>query len=332
MADQNLPAGGTDLEDALSSQQTPQLSSVQPSVHTLNSDALISVFSYLDKTTLITASLICKTWKEVIYQPHFWRDCIPTINCKTMSKDLALSFHQRGIITVRYNNDQKDTCNQEEIDKLFENLRRCQISSLILHELGLLTTVFSHLAIKLPQIKCLVLEQNEKEDVPIPFDTAEMKTLMEPLVNLEKLVVGFNRHSFSGLSVALDDSDGLYWRWVGIMTSFLPRLIDLELIHANASKFIDDVPNTLSQASNLMRLSLAQTNKGTENRGFEDGRAAMQDRSNFVIGYHADGRPWGPYISKVVVDLGLISNLYPNLRHLELTIENHSKLENPRGN
>ena len=92
---------------------------------------------------------------------------------------------------------------------------------------------------------------------------------------------------------------------------------------------IDDVPNTLSQASNLMRLSLAQTNRGTENRGFEDGRAAMQDCSNFVIGYHADGRPWGPYISKVVVDMGLISNLYTNLRHLELTIENHSKLEIP---
>ena len=78
-----------------------------------------------------------------------------------------------------------------------------------------------------------------------------------------------------------------------------------------------------------MRLSLAQTSKGTENRGFEDGRAAMQDRSNFVIGYHADGRPWRPYISKVVVDMGLISNLYLNLRHLELTIENHSKLEIP---
>ena len=115
MADKNLPAGGTDLEDALSSQQTRQISSVQPSVHILNSDALISVFSYLDKTTLITASLVCKTWKEVIYQPHFWRDCIATINCKTMSKDLALSFHQRGIITVRYNNDQKVTCSQEEI-------------------------------------------------------------------------------------------------------------------------------------------------------------------------------------------------------------------------
>ena len=124
--------------------------------------------------------------------------------------------------------------------------------------------------------------------MPILFDSAEMKTLMEPLVNLEKLVVGFNRHSFSGLSVTPDDSDWLYWRWVGIMTSFL---IDLELIHANASKFIDDVPNTFSQVSNLMRVALAQTIKGTENRGFEDGRAAMQDRSNFVIGYHADGRP-----------------------------------------
>ena len=53
----------------------------------------------------------------------------------------------------------------------------------------------------------------------------------------------------------------------------------------------------------------------------------MQDHSNFVIGYHADGRPWGPYISKVVVDMGLISNL----THLELTIENHSTLEIPEG-
>ena len=116
MVDHSLAAGGTDSEDLFSSQQTPQSSSVQPSVHILNSDALISVFSYLDKTTLITASLVCKTWKEVIYQPHFWRDCIATINCKTMSKDLVRSFHQREIITVRYNNDQKDTCSQEEID------------------------------------------------------------------------------------------------------------------------------------------------------------------------------------------------------------------------
>ena len=75
----------------------------------------------------------------------------------------------------------------------------------------------------------------------MPFDSAEMKTLMEPLVNREKLVVGFNRHSFSGLSVTPDDSDGLYWRWVSIMTSFLPRLIDLELIHVNVSKFIRKV-------------------------------------------------------------------------------------------
>ena len=325
-------AGEAGSVDVYTTRQTPAPSSTRNSVHLLNSDALICLFSHLDKSTLITASLVCKSWKEVIYQPIFWRDCIPIINCETFNKDCAVSFHQRGINSVRYRSDEEDTPSEERISTLLENLRLCQVTTLILHELGLLTSVFRSLNINLPAVKCLVLEQDHAEKPSLPSDSEEMKSFMQPLANLEKLVVGFNDHSFCALSVTGDDRKSLYWKWVEIITSFLPRLTDLEVIHLRISQFIDDVPYTLSPMLSLRRLSLAQSNKYKENNCFavEDGRAAMEDRSNFIMGHWPDGRPIGPHVSSIVIDFGLISKLYSNLRHLEFTVENHAKFKVPK--
>ena len=171
--------------DVYNTRQSPPSSSNRNSVHLLTSDALICVFSHLDRSTLITASLVCKSWKEVIYQPIFWRDCIPIINCETFNKDCAVSFHQRGITNVRYRSDEEDTLSEERISTLLENLRLCQVTTLILHELGLLTSVFRSLNINLPAVKCLVLEQDHAEKPSLPSDSGEMKSLCNHWLTLK---------------------------------------------------------------------------------------------------------------------------------------------------
>ena len=253
---------------------------------------------------------------------------IPTICCDSSTKEVAASLKQQGVTAVRYYTTEKEVPNQDKIDALLEGLKTCSISTIVLHELTLLTAVFTSLHTVMPDVKCLVLMQKEQEKVCLPSEFAELQDLLRPLSNLVKLVMWLNDPKFNGEFVRPGEEEPKeqqsYWKMVGGVTACLPQLKDLEILSYGQFGSENNVgvvpPTTLTPMLKLERLSLAQYNKHVENASFEDGRAAKMDFSACVVGLPLDGEYTGNDIPKDLIDYGLIAKLFPNLSHLELKI------------
>ena len=255
---------------------------------------------------------------------------IPTICCDSFTKEVAASLKQQGVTAVRYYTTVQGVPNQEKIDAPFEGLKTCNVSTLVLHELTLLTTVFKALHTAVPEVKCLVLMQSEREKVCLPSEFAELQDLLRPLSNAVKLVMWLNDPKFNGDGEFVRSGEEepkeqqSYWKMVGGITTCLPQLKDLEILSYGqfGNENIVGVvpPTTLTPMLKLERLSLAQYNKHVENASFEDGRAAKMDFSDCVVGLTLDGEYTGNDIPKDLIDFGLIAKLFPNLSHLELKI------------
>ena len=232
---------------------------------------------------------------------------IPAICCDSFTKEIAASLKQQGVTAVRYYTSVQDVPNREKIDALIEGLKTCNVSTLVLHELTLLTTVFKSLHTAVPEVKCLVLMQKEQEKVCLPSEFAELQDLLRPLSNVVKLVMWLNDPKFNGEFVRPGEEEPKeqqsYWKMVGGVLTCLPQLKDLEILSYGQFGSENNVgvvpPSTLTPMLKLEGLSLAQYNKHVENTSFEDGSAAKMDFSDCVVGLTLDGELQGITFQKI---------------------------------
>ena len=252
---------------------------------TLNYDVLIYLFKYLSVKTLRVCAQVCRCWRQAAYDPAFWCKSAPLYeNFSDLNVDTAKSLKERNIKTVKLGVIESD---EAELATMFSNLsQHAEIENL--HLVGLLTVhnITRHLPASFPSLIRLNLNQSTQGIVT----EDGFRRLLQPLVNLEQLTISEYygwKYKNKGKIVSEEQPSFDYFE---VIFTCLPKLkaLDVSILGTtDGSIYFEETTET--PVPNILQLALFDVE---------------------------------PIDCRKVIEKA--SRKFPNLKHLDLGISNHS--------
>ena len=285
----------------------------------VNTDVLTCIFEYLDKATLLRCARVCRLWRQAAYSPALWKNYMFYVKEDGLSEQTALSLKDRKIITIRLQLNQ--LVNESTDLKKPHEARSAQD---VRH---LKTSLFASLqnAAQVADVETVLLQGKPERGpggyhmnelttcprMPTPFTSLKclflynvdileqgFKAALQALTNIQQLNISwFGSHRLNAYTIETRPLQKVVnFDFLAIILSHLPTLKDLELSQISAtvwSGFSSRVTLNICDDATLPDLE----------------RLALKSVGQISTG-----------------TIGEISSKFPGLKHLELTINECSRI------